>query len=236
MKEKILAALKAKYKSTFGLDDATFTKVSEVLEAFVTEESAIDAAVEKVAAMLKQVQSEADKRAKPFKEAAAKWTKHEEDSKEGGEDDDEDSEENPKPNPNSKGNPKPNPKKTGGKDEKPEYVKNLEATLEKLTTAFSAMQGKEIDNGRKQKFDTAIEKAPSILKKSLATAYGQMKFEKDEDHETFLTDLGTQIEEANKELGAKGLQSFAGAPGSGSSGSTEKPSDDALKSVLGTFK
>lgn len=61
MKEKILQALKTKFKN-LGFGDTTFDAVASFLEATVTEETQIDTSVAGVEGLLKGFQADADKR------------------------------------------------------------------------------------------------------------------------------------------------------------------------------
>lgn len=210
MKVKIFAALKTKYK-TLGFSDKALDGVADILSKTVTEESAIDAAIEGVEPLLKGFQGDIDNRVTQAVEKAKKEAgKKTETGKKTGDGDDPEG-----------------GKKTGGDDPKPDDDKNVPAWAKALIDSNKALAEKlqtlEADKAttsRRKTLEDLLAKEehkdiPEQTKARILKDFGRMKFEKDEDFAAYLEETTTDIAAISQEMADKGLGQSA-APTFGS--------------------
>jgi len=170
MKEKILTALKTKYK-TLGFSEKAFDGVAEFLSKTVTEEAQIEIAIGGVEVLLKSFQGDVDSRVNKFKEENDKLKKQLEDAGK------------TEPDDKSKKTP-PDPAK-----ETPEQKE-----IRELKERFDKMTAEKTHNDLSAKIKAGL-KEKGIPDAIVKIAMEGRKFEKDEEIEPFIT----QVETANKE-------------------------------------
>lgn len=179
MKEKILQALKTKYKN-LGFGDKAFDGVAAFLAQTVTEETAIETAISGVEPLLKSFQSDADAR---VTSAVAKAKAE----KESGAD--------PK---------EPKEPKTEG-NEPPEWAKALIESNNQLKAELNTMKSGKTFETRKQTLEAKLKDAPEKFKEKLLKDFGRMNFEKDEDFDSYLTETEADLAAFNQDLANSGL-------------------------------
>ena len=182
MKEKILQALKTKFKN-LGFGDKAFDGVATFLAITVTEETAIETAIGGVEPLLKSFQGDADKR---VTDAIAK-AKAEKESGEGAD-------------PNKKTEPK-----TEGNDEPPAWAKALIESNTQLKSELNTMKSGKTFETRKQTLESKLEKAPAKFKEKILKDFARMNFEKDEDFDSYLTETETDLTAFNQDMADQGL-------------------------------
>ncbi|WP_316851167.1 hypothetical protein [Pedobacter agri] len=183
-RKEIFQKLKAKHKN---VPKSILDKAADHIEKGVTEETEVDDAVEDadglVTGFFTLFQSEGDRRA----ELALKGVKPD---AEKGKEDDED--------PNS---PKP------GKDDKetPAWAKALIESNKTLTDRLAAIeQGKTVDL-RKQALETKLKGVDSNFSALTLKNFSRMKFETEEEFETYLEEVETDAADYSQNLSNKGL-------------------------------
>ena len=213
MKDKILIALKTKYKN-LGFGEKAFEGVANFLATTVTDEANIETAISGVEPMLKALQSETDKlrgenaTLKSQLEAAKKTETNPDDP--------------------TKGN-----KGTTG-DETPEWAKKVLEQFDGINKRFEAIETDKVTGSRKSRLDEKLKDAPESLKSMVAKNFGKMKFDSDGDFDEYLTDVSAQVEEFAKEVKIDGVagngKSITGLPG-GANGKKEA-SKEELDAVI----
>lgn len=200
MKEKILAALKTKYK-TLGFSDKALDGVADILSKTVTEESQIDGAIEGVEPLLKALQGDADKRVTEAVEKAKK-------------------EAGKKPATGKKPDEGSDPdqgKKTGDDDPKPDDDKNVPAwakalidSNKDLSEKLTALEADKATTSRKKALEGLLAKdehkdIPDQTKARILKDFGRMRFEKEEDYNAYLEETQKDIASISQELADRGL-------------------------------
>ncbi|MFB5946118.1 hypothetical protein [Albibacterium profundi] len=188
MKSKILKALKIKFKN-LGFSDKAFEGVADYLATTITEEDQIETGINGVEPMFKAFQGDADSRVNiAVEKAKAKK------AEEGGEEDDEGDE-------GKQGGANPTKKKTVSKsndDEPPAWAKGL---IERLD---SFEKGK-VNESRQQKLEAKLEGVHDSIKNTVLKSFKHAKFDKDEDFDAYLNEIGETVESANQTLESSGL-------------------------------
>jgi len=181
MKEKILQALKTKFKS-LGFGDKAFDGVATFLAITVTEETAIETAISGVEPLLKSFQGDADKR---VTDAIAKAKAEK----------DQDKVDDPEK--------KKDTKNEG--DEPPTWAKALIDSNKKLEAELNTMKSGKTFETRKQTLEAKLENAQPKFKEKILKDFGRMNFEKDEDFDSYLTETETDLAEFNQDVANTGL-------------------------------
>jgi hypothetical protein len=208
MKEKIVAALKTKYKN-LGFGDKAFDGVADYLSKTVTEESAIETAISGVETLLKSFQGDIDKR---VADAVAK-VKTEKAQEQGAD-------------PGAT-----EPKKTAQpvNDEPPAWAKTLIEANQKLAEKVAAIEGDKVVTTRKQKLDAILEKLPETLRKPYQRI--TLKDMTDEEFETLTGEIQTEVDALVTETNAKGAV-FTPPKAGGKSTSGKEPSKEEAEAVV----
>lgn len=212
MKDKILQALKTKFKN-LGFGDKAFQGVADYLAATVTEEAQIETAIAGVEPLLKSFQGEIDARVTT---AVAKAKSEKKD----GDDD---------------GEGAGQKKKTEPKDKDDIAVIVAEAVksaIAPIQQELSVFKGQKTLETRKQTLEAKLKDAPEKIKAKILKDFGRMNFEKDEDFDAYLTETETDLAEFNQELANQNLGAH-GRPQRGSA-TTEKEGVDLAKKVAET--
>lgn len=209
-KDKILAALRVKYKD-LGLGDAVLTAMAENLAAQVKEESEIDNIVNGVGSILKGFQSDSDKRVTDAV-LKAKQSKQEP----GG---------NPDPN-------KVEPEKTPA-TEIPEWAKELVTSNKALQGEISALKTEKSANGRKQSLTEKLAAFNPKFTSKILKDFDRMQFADDQEFESYLNDTIVDLTAVDKDLveqtlGATPRPTFQ----KGKNGDTKEASTEELDAVM----
>lgn len=208
MKDKILAALREKYKSK-GFSEEALQKIAAYLEKTVTEEGQVDASVSGVEDLLTGFQGEIDKRVAT---ALAK----------------------PKDKPADPPKPTDDPAKPA--DDTPAWLKTLNETVTNLANEVTSLkQGKTIESRRSQ-LETALKDAPEAFKTTTLRAFDRgITIKDDADFDTYLGEIKTDAAAAIQSAADSGLNAM-GQPRKSAGGDTTKPAskeelDSAMKSI-----
>lgn len=220
MLEQILKALKDKFKD-LGFTDKAFGAVAAFLATTVTEEGQIEEAISGVEPLLKGFQGDADKRVTDAILKAKLEAKKEE---------------KPEKKPQTK------PPKVGeesepedkNSDDTPEWAKLLIEQNKELNQKILNIESGKATENRKQKIESLLKDAPESFKATVLKDFGRMKFDTEEDFESYFSDKKTDFEAFSKELTEKGL-GVIGNPGGGQNLSGQPPkeaSKDEVSAVL----
>lgn len=194
MKDKILAALKNKFKN-MGFSDKAFEGVADHLATTVTEEDKIETAVSGVEGLLKAFQGDVDKRVsdavKKAKEEAAK-------KKQAGGDN--------QSNPNT---PQP---PAGGEsdDDAPAWAKAIIQSNENLQKELAAIKGEKVAQTRQQTLQSVFDSddlkgAPDFFKKQVLKNFNRMSFDSEDVFNEYLEEVKADAKTAIQEAADKGL-------------------------------
>lgn len=197
MKNKILSALKNKYKN-LGLGDKAFEGVADYLAATVKEEADIETAITGVEPMLKAFQGEADKlrgeNTTLKTQLAAKTETKPSDQQ------------------------KPDDTKPNG-DEAPAWAKAMSESINTFQKKIEALEADKVTGSRRGKLDDKLKDSPESLRNMITKNFNKMKFESDQEFDEYLTDVSAQVEEFAKEVKIYGVsvngKSSRGLPGGG---------------------
>lgn len=210
MKKKIIAVLKTKYKN-MGFSEKAFDGVATYLETVIKEEADIETACDGVEGLLKVFQGEADA-LRTAKSAAEKQKQELEDKiKElGGIEVHKKTEEDQK-----------------GGEEVPAWAKALIESNKAMAERMNRLDADRLTKSRRQKLNEVIKDLPEALRKP----YERMSVDsyKDEEFETVLGEITTEVEGIVSENNAKGA--VFGRPGGDksrkSNAGAEKEATDA---------
>ena len=185
MKNKILAMLKAKYKS-LGLSDEILEGLATMLAGTTTEDDQIETAVAGVESMLKGVQSHADKRVTDAVKEHKKANP-----------------EQPKPV-DPPAEPAPAPAGTAA-----DFTKAITDLLKPLQQEIASLKQSNISKSRQQQLEEKLAKADTKFKDQALKAFKRMQFETDDDFSEYLTELETDMgqheqQETNEQMKAFG--------------------------------
>ena len=169
MKEKILVALKTKYK-TFGFGDKAFDGVADYLSKTVREESQIETAISGVEGLLKAFQGDID------------TVRNEKSGLQKQLDELKNKIENPNPNPN------PNPKPEEKKDDVPAWAQALIDSNKNLSTELSALKQEKLQATRQEQILAKAKEygIPEILAK-------RYSIPEDADLDTYFKDAKQEL-------------------------------------------
>lgn len=185
MKEKILAALKTKYKN-LGFGEKALDGVATYLTTSVTEESQIETVTAGVEGLLKMFQSEQD---------ALRGSKTDADKRLA------DLQKQVEQIIGGKKEPEP-PKNENLGDDVPAWAKAIVEQNKKLAEQLNRISAEKITNSRKAQIDELIKGLPEHLKKP----YARMNIDNvsDEDFAKQVDEIKGEVESISKELGKSG--------------------------------
>lgn len=204
MKERILAALKIKFKN-LGFTDKAFEGVADYLATTVTEEAQIETAISGVDGLLKAFQGDVDKR---VNEAVLKAKL--EKQPEGGED------------PNKVKEP------VKGDEEAPTWAKSIIESNKTLADKLNKLEGENISKTRQQQLDAIVGKLPETLRKPYSRI--SLNDKSDDEFKALLDEVTTEVEGLSTELGAK--STVFNRPLGGGSVNTKEPSKEEVEEVV----
>jgi hypothetical protein len=189
MKEKILIALKTKYKN-LGFGDKAFDGVAAFLATTITEEENIETGIAGVEGLFKGFQGDVDKRVtdavSKTKLEAATNTKKESTTKSGGDEPD-----------------------TTKKDEDgiPAWAQSLLDANKALSGEIATLKSGKTAESRKAILETKLKDAQPKFKEKILKDFSRMQFEKDEDFDAYVTETETDLSEFTQSLSDQGLGS-----------------------------
>lgn len=206
MKEKILAALRLKYKP-YGYSAKALEAVADHLEGTVKEEGDIETAVNGVDGLLKTFQSEVARLAGEKKKEGEQQQQQEQQ--------------------------KPEETKP---DDTPAWAKALIDSNKTLLDEVNTLkQGKTIES-RKSQLETALKDAPQAYKDTVLKAFGRMSFADDADFETYLTETKTDTAsaiQASADLGLNAMgQPRKAAGGNDTKTASKEELDTLMKNIM----
>ena len=186
MKEKILQALKTKYKN-LGFSEKALDGVAAYLTTSVTEENQVETAIAGVENLLKMFQSEQDalRGGKTDAEKKLAELRKQIETLGGG-----------------KG-PEPPKKDVNLGDEAPDWAKALVEQNKKLAEQLNKMSAEKTTNSRKATIDELTKTLPEQLRKP----YARMNFDNvsDDEFAKQVEEIKGEVETIGKELGKSGL-------------------------------
>lgn len=188
MKEKILQALKTKYANK-GFSARTLESMADHLATTVTEETQIDNAVSGVEPVLSIFQSEIDNRVN----AAVAKAKS-----------DAQQPQNPPANPNQGG---VNPPKPDTAD-MPAWAKAIIDANEAMQKSLASLQGDQIMKTRSQTLSEKLATAPDVFKNKILKDFSRMKFDNDDEFQTYLQETEEDIKQVVQSTADEGLGMF----------------------------
>ncbi len=188
MKTKILEALKTKFA---GVQDAVLNRIVEKLVKTVTKEEDVATAVEGVT-FQQVIESYADSRATEATQSAVANYEKKHGLKDGKK--------------NEGGEPvKPNePAKATDDVDVPAWAKTIIESNKTLTEKLAAFENGKTADSRKTKLGKAIEKAPEKIRSRYEKDFGRMKFETDDDFDSWLTEVTTDVDAISHDFSQKG--------------------------------
>lgn len=185
-KSKFIQKLKTKYKD-LGFSDKAIDGVASYLGATVADDAKdedIDNAIDGVEPILKAFQGEIDSRATAAAEKAKKDAS--------------------KPKQEPGGAPaKTEPEKTLA--DMPEWAKTFAKQMETLASGLSNLQAEKTTGTRKQTLEEKLKDAPETFKNKVLKDFGRMKFETDEEFQSYLTETEEDAKAFDQEITDKGL-------------------------------
>jgi hypothetical protein len=216
MKEKIVAALKAKYPK---LSDARINAYADKLVAKITDEKDIDLKIDDLNDVVdfQSIVKSDEKIAKleAEKKAAAK-KKPEAEKVEGEGDQDEEADES-----DGKGTPK--------KERVPAWAKSLIDSNKKLTDDLARIQSEKSQTTIKQKAAEKLKDIPEII-------WGKRPLPENEDGlDAFVTEVNADYEVYAKQMADKGFAGM-GKPKGGEGGDATKASTQEVDAILDKIK
>jgi hypothetical protein len=197
MKDKILTALKNKYRN-LGLSDKAFEGMADYLAITTTEEGQVETAISGVEPILKGLQGDIDKR---VTDAVAKAKADA-------------AKQDPTP-------PAPKPEDPKPKDDVPAWAQALIDNNKSLAEKLSSFESGKTTETRKSIIAKKLEDLPEKFKTKFLKDFARMSFEKDEDFDAYMEETATDIEDIKQEISDSGLNQF-GKPGAGSGGASKK--------------
>ena len=198
LKAKILQALKTKHKNK-GFGDKAFDAVATFLDATVTEETEIDAAIEGVENLFTGFQGDADGRIN----AAIARTKAEKDKEEKG----------------KKGDG-PEEGKTPKDDDTPVWAKGLTETISTLKNEIAALKAGKTTDARKAELESKLANAIPAVKDKILKDFHRMKFETDDEFNAYLAETEEDLKGFEGFGENQGTDSKIPAPAMGQKGKT----------------
>lgn len=210
MKEKILKALKTKY-ANMGFGANAFDGVAEYLSTTITEDDQIETGISGVENLLKVFQSEVDSRVN----SAVERAKKEQQKNQGGQQQQQQQPNNQNQNQNSgaaDGNQN---------DDTPAWAKALIESNKNLSDKIAALEGEKITKTRHQALSEKLKNAPELFKNRMLKDFNRMKFESDEDFNTYITEVEEEVKEAVQQSAEDDLSGFA-KPAQGKGGKNQK--------------
>lgn len=203
MKQKILSQLKTKYKD-LGLSDKVLEAIAESIAAKNIEEDQIDSEVEGVGNLLKTFQSDADKR---VTDAVNKS----------------------KTQPEKKDEQAAQPPK-GGENQNTDITKAIQDAISPLVQEITALKAGNVAKTRQQILETKLENANPALKSKILKDFSRMKFESDEEFDTYVSETETDLADFSKQQNEQGLGGL-GQPFRPSGGSTGKATEEEINAI-----
>lgn len=181
MKEKILVALKTKYKN-LGFGDKAFEGVADYLTTTITEETNIETGVSGVEILLKSFQGDIDKR---VNEAVAK-VKQQTTQVQGGE-------------PAKKDEPEG--------DKIPSWAQALIDSTSQLQKEVNNFKAGSVAISRKQQLESALKESHPTFSAKVLKDFTRMQFANEEDFATYLEETKTDMSAFAQGVADKGLES-----------------------------
>jgi len=213
-KTKFIGKLKTKYKN-LGFSDKAFDGVADYLSQTVADDATdevIETAIGGVENLLKAFQGDIDSRVNAAVERARK--------------------EASKPTKQDNGGD-PDPKKDEP-DNKPDDVPEWAKTL---ITAVSELKNGKTTETRKQALEAKLKDAPDSYKNKILKDFNRMKFDTDEEFNTYLTETEEDLKVAVQELADQGLKAqgkplTGGAPANDSKQATKEELDAVISQIM----
>jgi hypothetical protein len=199
MKNKILEGLKAKYPD---IQDSVLSRIADKLAKTVTSEDQVETAVAGVT-LQQVIDSYADSRVTEATSTAVANYEKKHGLKEG------------KPIAAEPQEPKkPEGSKKPDGDDTPEWAKKLIESNQALEAKIKAIEGEKVVTTRASRLEKLLEeiKAPEQLKNSYKKSVAKMNFENDEEFDTYLNEIKTEIEPLITQIEQKGVV-FSTPPG-----------------------
>lgn len=206
MKDKILAALRNKYKN-LGLGDKVLEGIADMLALTTTEETQIDNAVTGVESLAKGFQSDADR----IRTEATAKAKAEKD----------------------KGAEPPKGEPPKNDDDVPSWAKGLIEANQTLVAKINAIESGKTTESRKTILEGKLKDAAPSIKSKILKDFSRMNFEKDEDFDAYLTETEADLTTLNQDFANQGLNNGY-VPAVAGAGVAEKAIEAEIAAWAGT--
>lgn len=192
MRKEILDALKAKFT---GVSDAILGRIADKLAKTATTAEQVATAVEGVT-FQQVLESYGDSRATEAQQTAVSNYEKKHGLKDG---------KQVKGGASAEHNDEPDNQHGNGDNDTPAWAKAIIDGQKSLSDRLAAIEGDKVTASRKQKFDAIIGKLPEDLRKPYART--DIKSISDEEFDTLLSEVGTEVEELAKTANARGAVS-----------------------------
>jgi len=96
----------------------------------------------------------------------------------------------------------PTPEPPKQEPDTPEWQKAINA----LTQQISALTSKTVATSRKEQYEKTLKDLPAYIKQSKLKDFERMSFDTDEDFNSYLTEMSTEVSAINQELINSGLK------------------------------
>lgn len=128
----------------------------------------------------------------------------------------------------------PNPTagtEAGKPSEMPEWAKAIIETNKSLAEQLQAFKGAETAKTRYQKLEDSLKDAPPIFRENTLKNFNRMKFESDDDFETYVTETTEDLAKYKQDTANEGLRKF-GSPGAVTGDSKGKNMSSATQAYI----
>lgn len=183
MKEKLIQALKTKYKN-LGFSDKAFDGVADYLAKTVVEENQIDNAISGVEILLKSFQGDVDKRVTEAIEKTKKEYK-----------------------PDAGADPKKTePKENQIGEDVPTWAKALIESNKLLSNELNTLKNGQTTQTRKQQLEGVLKEANPIFSSKILKDFSRLQFKNDEDFNAYVEETKTDIANFSQTMANEGLK------------------------------
>lgn len=184
MKELILKALKTKYANK-GFSAKTLEQMAEYLSGQVTEEAQIDNAVSGADGIMSVFQSEIDRRVNETRTQQQQQSQQQQSQQQT----------------QSQQQAQQQQVVTQQQEDVPAWAKMLLESNKALQQELSVIKGESVLKTRTQRLSEKLANTPDVLKNKIIKDFARMKFESDEDFDTYLTETESDLKGAVQKAG-----------------------------------
>lgn len=139
------------------------------------------------------------------------------------------------PKPEPKPEPTPEPKPSGEESATEKAMKEMLATMKAMQSELNSLKTNNLTTSRKQKLEALLKESGTFGTRTIKN-FERMTFANDEEFETFVEEVKTDLEAYNKERGEAGLGTMGGRPNpTPNNGDVEVITDKQIEAVANLF-